>query len=234
MTHGSLFSGIEGFALGAQMSGIETKWSCEIDENNRKRNHKNFPHAKQYTDIRELNHPEPVDIISGGFPCQDISIAGKGTGITGTRSGLWSEFYRLICQLDPAYVLIENSPRLLQKGFEKVLYDLSEIGYDAEWQCLFASQFGYPHRRERIYVIAYRDQKRCGTIQLQQTERCKRQAFQKIERVPAKRDWHSLISQYSRDINGIPAELDRVAACGNAVIPDIAHYLFECIKQHAA
>ena len=127
LTHGSLFSGIGGFELGAQMNGIPTLWNCELELFQRNLLKQNFPETKQYEDIRELRNPGYVDIISGGFPCQDISIAGKGTGIVGERSGLWSEMFRIVREVRPRYVLIENSPMLLVRGFERVLCDLSLI-----------------------------------------------------------------------------------------------------------
>lgn len=128
MTHGSLFSGVGGFETGAEWVGIDTLWNCEIEPFQRSILKKHFPNTKQYEDIKELSNPGYVDIISGGFPCQDISIAGKGVGITGSRSGLWSEMHRVIREVRPRYVIIENSPMLLVRGFERVLCDLSKQG----------------------------------------------------------------------------------------------------------
>ena len=156
LSHGSLFSGIGGFELGAEWAGIPTYWNCDINEWNRKLLKHRFPKTEQYDDIRTLTNPRKVNIISGGFPCQDISGANtKAKGIKGHRSGLWGEMYRIVGEVRPDYIIIENSPNLTFRGFERVLCDLSEIGYDAEWQCLSATTFGFRHRRERIYVIAY-------------------------------------------------------------------------------
>ena len=156
MTHGSLFSGIGGFELGAKRAGIKTIWNCEINPFCRKVLKKHFPETRQYTDITTLKNPPYVDIISGGFPCQDISIANpKGEGLDGKRSGLWKEMFRIICEARPSYVLIENSPQLLRKGFSTLLQSLSEAGYDAEWQCLQARDFNLPHKRERLFIICY-------------------------------------------------------------------------------
>ncbi len=156
MTHGSLFSGIGGFELGAKRAGIKTIWNCEIEPFCRQVLKKHFPETHQYTDITELKNPPYVDIISGGFPCQDISVANpNGKGLEGERSGLWKEMYRIIQEIRPRYVLIENSPNLLRKGMREVLSGISEIGYDAEWHCLRASDFGYPHKRERVFIIAH-------------------------------------------------------------------------------
>lgn len=160
LTHGSLFSGIEGFGLGAALAGIKTVWSCELEDYQTLIIKKNFGEQHEINrDIRTYKNPSFVDIISGGFPCQDISIAGKGVGIIGERSGLWSEMFRIIRKVRPRYVLIENSPMLVVRGFEQVLCDLSEIGYDAEWQCLSGTDFGIQQNRERLlYCLPQRNQ----------------------------------------------------------------------------
>jgi len=99
---------------------------------------------------------EPVDLIAGGFPCQDVSVAGQRAGIQdGTRSGLWSEFHRIICELRPRYVFVENVPGLLANGMGRVLGDLAESGYDAEWEVLSAADVGAPHLRKRVFITAY-------------------------------------------------------------------------------
>ncbi len=95
-----------------------------------------------------------VDIVSGGFPCQDISAAGKGAGITGERSGLWKEMARIIGEVMPRYAFVENSPMLTTRGLGTVLRDLAEMGFDAEWGVLSAADVGANHQRERIWVLA--------------------------------------------------------------------------------
>jgi len=95
-----------------------------------------------------------VDIVTGGFPCQDISAAGKGEGITGERSGLWKEMARIICEVGPRFVLVENSPVLTSRGLGVVLGDLAAMGYDARWGVLGAVHAGAPHKRERIWIVA--------------------------------------------------------------------------------
>ena len=140
MKHGSLFSGIGGIDLGFEMAGIETVWNCEIDEWCRDLLKKRFPDATQYDNVETIgkHNLEPVDIISGGFPCQDISVAGKGEGLDGKRSGLWFEMHRIISELRPRFALIENVQLLTKRGGTRVLSDLAEIGYDAEWQIISA------------------------------------------------------------------------------------------------
>ncbi|MEN8974476.1 DNA cytosine methyltransferase [Acinetobacter baumannii] len=96
-----------------------------------------------------------VDVISGGFPCQDISSAGKGAGIEGERSGLWTEMARIIGEVRPRYVFVENSPMLVSRGLTRVISDLAKMGYDAQWARFSASNFGAPHIRDRIWIVAY-------------------------------------------------------------------------------
>jgi DNA (cytosine-5)-methyltransferase 1 len=223
-------------------------WSCEIEEKQRQVLQKRFPNTKQFEDIKKLIKPPYVDIISGGFPCQDLSIAnvsnkeiwndGKVKGINGARSGLWSEMWRIISEVRPRYVLIENSPMLLVRGFERVVFDLSKIGYCIEWQCLHASQFGYNHKRERFYGIAYPVQERClnntsAFIELRKVL-LKQPSRQNPLPMPIKR--FNSRSNYAtvRMDDGFSDELDksRIEMLGNAVVPEIAHYLFECVKNH--
>lgn len=233
LTHGSLFSGIEGFGLGAAFAGIKTIWSCEYEDYQASIIKKNFGEEHEINrDIRTYSKPSFVDIISGGFPCQDISIAGKGVGIAGKRSGLWSEMYRIIREVRPTYIIIENSPMLLVRGFEQVLCDLSEIGYDAEWQCLSGTDFGIQQGRERLYCIAY-------STCLNSKRSCEKSFFRKPYLswqlggiYPGWRSRKSIPSpRFAGKSNGIPDRVDRTECLGNAVQPIIAHYLFECIKE---
>jgi DNA (cytosine-5)-methyltransferase 1 len=157
LTVGSLFSGIGGLDLGLQRAGLQIKWQVEIDEYCQKVLAQHWPDVPRFRDVRTVGAATlaPVDLICGGFPCQDISNAGKRAGITGARSGLWGEFYRIICELRPRFVLVENVAALLGRGMGTVLGDLAARGYDAEWQVLSAAAFGAPHIRERIFILAY-------------------------------------------------------------------------------
>jgi DNA (cytosine-5)-methyltransferase 1 len=103
-----------------------------------------------------------VDVVSGGFPCQDISSAGRGAGIEGERSGLWRQFARIICQVRPTFAFVENSPMLTVRGLGKVLGDLASIGYNAEWCVLGANDAGAPHIRKRIWILAHTEELRRG------------------------------------------------------------------------
>lgn len=157
-----LFSGIGGFSLGLERTGgFKTVAFCEIDPFCLKVLKKHWPEVPQYDDIRTLTAERlaadgiAVDAICGGFPCQDISTAGKGAGIEGERSGLWSEYARIVGELRPRYVIVENVAALLGRGLERVLGDLASLGYDAEWHCIPASAVGAPHRRDRLWIVAY-------------------------------------------------------------------------------
>jgi DNA (cytosine-5)-methyltransferase 1 len=105
-----------------------------------------------------------VDVVSGGFPCQDISVAGSGDGLDGERSGLWSQMARIICEVEPEFVYVENSPMLTSRGLDRVLGDLAEMGFDAEWGVLSAADVGAPHLRERAWILAHASRCRYGIV----------------------------------------------------------------------
>lgn len=158
----SLFAGIGGFDLGLERTGgFKTVALCEIDPFCKKVLAKNWPGVPIYDDIRKLTAERleadgiGVDVICGGFPCQDLSLAGKGAGLDGTRSGLWSELARLVGELRPKYLIVENVPALLGRGLGRILGELSQIGYDTEWHCIPACALNAPHRRDRVWIIAY-------------------------------------------------------------------------------
>ena len=158
----SLFAGIGGFEMGLERSGgFQTVAQCEIDPFCNKVLAKHWPEVKRYGDIRELTAARlaadgiAVDAICGGFPCQDISNAGKCAGIEGERSGLWAEYARLIGELRPSVVFVENVSALLGRGLDRVLGDLAALGYDAWWDCIPASAVGAPHQRDRLWLVAY-------------------------------------------------------------------------------
>jgi len=155
-----LFSGIGGFALAAQWcwgDELDLVGFCEIERYAQRVLQKHFPGVTIYNDITKLDGKDfkDIDLITGGFPCQDISLAGKGAGIDGERSGLWTEMHRIISEVRPRYALIENVPMLIHRGIERVLCDLTEIGYDCEWQIIGADEVGAWHRRKRIWICAY-------------------------------------------------------------------------------
>jgi len=158
----TFFHGIGGFALGASWAGMKfnNHFCSDIEPYAQELYKLRFPDSIQLGDITKIDTEELKKygdkwIISGGFPCQDISIAGKGAGIHGERSGLWFEYWRLINDLRPRFAIIENVAMLTNRGLDVVLSNLAEIGYDAEWQDIRAEDVGAPHRRERIWIVAY-------------------------------------------------------------------------------
>jgi len=162
-----LFSGIGAFSLGLERAGMETIAFCEIEDYPVKILNKHWPDVPIYEDVRELTNEKlkadgitGIDVICGGFPCQDISCAGNQAGIgEETRSGLWSECARLLRDIRPKYAIFENVTALLNGAggdwFKRVLWDISQVGYDAEWHCIPASELGAHHHRDRIWIIAY-------------------------------------------------------------------------------
>lgn len=131
----------------------------------------NWPNVKRYGDIKRVRYPAHVDIICGGFPCQDISHAGRGAGISGKRSGLWRSMARAIRVVRPRYALVENVAALLGRGMGRVCGDLAESGYDAEWDCIPASAVGAPHRRDRVWIVAHANPERLQKRRLHAEQR---------------------------------------------------------------
>lgn len=155
LTVGELFAGIGGFSLAARWAGWSTRWYSEIEPYASRVMAQHWPDAPNLGDITQITNPPPVDVLVGGFPCQDISLAGKGAGIDGERSGLWFHYARLIGEIRPSWVIAENVSALRGRGLDKVLGSLAALGYDAEWHCIPAAYVGAPHRRDRIWIIAY-------------------------------------------------------------------------------
>ena len=168
------FSGIGGFTIGLEAAGMQTIAFCEIEEFPRKVLAKHWPDVPIARDIRKLSYNRKtkeliydgeviyvgsIDVVCGGFPCQDLSVAGKQEGISAERSGLWSELCRIISEIRPKYAIVENVTALISgdsgRWFGTVLGDLAEIGYDSEWHCISASELGAHHHRDRIWIICY-------------------------------------------------------------------------------
>jgi len=213
-----LFSGIGGFSLGLERAGMKTIAFCEIDKKAQLVLKKHWPEVPIFEDVSKLKKEdidEQVDVICGGFPCQDISLAGRGEGLEGKRSGLWFEFHRLIKEIRPRYAIIENVSALRNRGLDEVLRGLSEIGYDAEWHCIPASAVGAPHQRDRIWIVAHPNGFRLSGG-------CNQWPRQRIETLPEKTVWGSLPAPYvCRGADGIPNRMDRLKQLGNAVVPQI-------------
>ena len=240
MTFGSLFAGIGGMDLGLERAGMECRWQVEINPFCRRVLAKHWPDVPRYEDVRDVGSEnlEPVDLICGGFPCQDISLAGnrsERTGTEGERSGLWLEFARIIRELRPRIVLVENVAALLVRGLDRVLGDLAEVGYDAEWDVLPAATFGAPQRRERVFLVAYPHSERWSgsseryflpETRLKPPHRRDVDGLDLVESGP----WSSLPDVLRVDY-GVPGTVDRLAALGNAVVPQVAEWIGRRIME---
>ena len=158
---GSLFAGIGGFDLGFERAGMECAWQVEIDEHCNDVLRQHWPEVERYGDVKEIDGQdlEPVDLIAGGFPCQDVSVAGRRAGLAGKRSGLWWEFHRILEEHHPAWAVIENVPGLLSSNrgldFATVVLGLAQLGYGIAWRVLDAQNFGVPQRRRRIFIVGH-------------------------------------------------------------------------------
>lgn len=218
-----LFSGIGGFSLGLERTGgFQTFAFCEIDGQARKVLKKHWPDVPCYHDIREVKNVA-ADVVCGGFPCQDISTAGKQAGLAGERSGLWFEMRRVIDEGRPDWVIVENVANLRSKGLATVLHDLWTLGYDAEWHVIPACAVGAPHKRERLWIIANRDGLR--------VER----ARAKLETAGINKrpwcDWPGTQPGAMRVDDGVSAEVhrNRIKQLGNSVIPQIVEAIGRAI-----
>lgn len=150
-----LFSGIGGFSLGLERTGkFETTAFCEKADYQRRVLERHWPIVPCADDVTTMEFPD-ADVITAGFPCQEISGAGKRTGLAGKRSGLWREVVRAVRMVGPRYVVLENVEAILVRGVGTVLGDLAEAGYDAEWDCVSAAEVGAPHDRPRWFSVAY-------------------------------------------------------------------------------
>ena len=237
MRHLDLFSGIGGFALAARNVGWETIGFCEIEPFCQKVLKKHWPDVPIHEDIKKLKGGGiDADIITGGFPCQDISVANqKAEGIKGKRSGLWKEMARLVSEVRPGYVVVENVRALLIRGIGTVLGDLADLGYDSEWHCIPASALGAPHLRERMWIVAYPDSK--GTQGLVKTRdiskigpwRWRSEENMPIEWLDGGARWPKPLIRRMDD--GISNRVDKLRGLGNAIVPQVAEVIFRAIEE---
>jgi DNA (cytosine-5)-methyltransferase 1 len=220
----SLFAGIGGFDLGLERTGgFKTVAFCEIDKAAQRVLRK---HVCGLTAERLAGDGIHVDAIVGGFPCQDISAAGARAGLAGERSGLWFQMARLIGELRPRFVLVENVAELLDNGFSDVLGSLAEIGYDAEWDCIPASAVGAPHPRDRVWIVAHPSE-----VQgLHESD-----AWQSAKRLldhPTywqANPWREANPAVCRVDDGFSDRVVRTEQCGNAVVPQIPELIGRAI-----
>jgi len=223
----SLFAGIGGFDLGLERTGgFQTVAFCEIDPFCRRVLAKHWPEVPCYDDVRTLTAERlgadriAVDAITAGFPCQDLSRAGKRHGMAGEHSGLWSEVARLVGELRPGLVLLENVPELLVRGMGRVLGDLATIGYDAEWDGIPAAAVGAPQLRARQWILAYP----AGL-----GDRLSAEAIQTGWDHPSFRRGWACEPGICRVGHGLPGQVDRLRTLGNAVVPQIPELIGRAI-----
>jgi DNA (cytosine-5)-methyltransferase 1 len=233
LTFGSLFAGIGGFDLGFERAGFECRWQVEIDQYATKILEKHWPQVHRKRDIRKCSfrNLERVDIIAGGFSCQDISYAGLGAGLDGERSGLFFEAIRLVRELQPRAVVLENVAALLARGLDRVLGTLAEIGYNAEWHCIPAAAVGAPHIRDRVFVLAYsedgRNVRRNWSLEPTQEKLRKHRTSQS----DGSWKWWEPESGILRVAYGIPSRVDQLRCLGNAIVPQVAEVIARMVLE---
>lgn len=226
-----LFAGIGGFSVGLERTGgFETAAFCEIDKHARKVLQKNWPSVPIYEDVREITierlkaDGNVPDVITGGFPCQDISTAGLGAGLAGARSGLWFEFARIIKEVRPRWVIAENVSALRFRGLDQVLRSLVEVGYDAEWHCIPASAVGAPHQRDRIWIVAYPNSPQCQGGSLPSRILTENTYL-------GSGSWWEVEPSVDRVADGLLGRTHRLKQLGNAVVPQIPEIIGRAILE---
>ena len=247
----ALFAGAGGGILGGRLLGWSTVCAVEFDAYARsvllaRQRDGCLDRFPIWDDVRTFDGKPwrgSVDVISGGFPCQDISTAGKGAGITGDRSGLWREFARIIREVGPHFVFVENSPALTSRGLGVVLGDLAALGYDAEWGVLGADDAGAPHIRKRIWILAYTTKQhgpelrskapkfRCGSKDVahaigdgleRKFQRWSTQRAANRSGDGCGSGWWASEPDVGRVADGVAARVDRLRCVGNGQVPIVA------------
>lgn len=232
LTVGSLFSGIGGIDLGLERAGMTVKWQSEIDPYASQVLKKHWPDIPNLGDIKTVDWStiEPVDLIAGGYPCQPFSTAGKRQGENDPRH-LWPYFRNAISAIRPKYALLENVPGHLSMGATTVIGDLAQIGYDCEWQLISAANVGAPHKRQRLFIVAYpNSQGRQGCFRTQETK----PPYGRFDLQGTNSRWgDNWVTEpnMGRISNGVPRRVDRLRGLGNAVVPQVAEYVGGLILQ---
>lgn len=232
-----LFSGIGGFSLGLERTGgFKTVAFCEYDREAQATLRARYPGIPIYDDVRQLTADQlradglRPNAICGGFPCQDVSLAGGGAGLAGARSGLWSEYSRLVDELRPEVVVVENVAALLGRGIGRVLGDLASLGYDAEWHCIPASYAGARQIRDRVWIVAY-PQRDC--VQGRQTVTqawCAKPRAEQLAGLVQPCAWPTVSGARDRGTgHGVPRGVHRNKQLGNAVVPQVVELIGHAI-----
>jgi len=209
---------------------MECAFQVEIDEYCQRVLTKHWPNVPKFRDVRECGaaNLQPVDLICGGFPCQDVSYAGSGAGLSGGRSGLWFEMFRIICELRPNYVVVENVAALLDRGAGRVLSDLASIGFNAEWSIVSACSLGAPHMRRRLFIVANADRFN-GRPRVRHSNARQDGTLQEVNSCEDSRaSWKTRLenpSELYRGSDGLPFRLERNRAIGNSVVPQCAELI---------
>lgn len=238
-----LFSGIGGFSLAAHWAGMTTAAFCEIDPFCQKVLNKNFPGVPVYKDVTKLTREQlekdgvidgtrSIDLITGGPPCQSFSIAGKQKGKEDERH-LWPEMFRIIQELQPSWIVVENVTGFIDLVLDDVLDNLESEGYATQSLVLPASAVGASHKRERIWIVAHSDSNR---VQRSNEEEVQRQpVLQRIEDSRGIEDWRERSAVFTpklcRGFNGIPNGMARLRGLGNAIVPQVAYQILKAIME---
>jgi DNA (cytosine-5)-methyltransferase 1 len=264
----ALFAGAGGGLLGGHLLGWRTVCAVEWDAYAAsvlvaRQNDGVLPSFPIWDDVQTFDG-QPwrgiVDVVSGGFPCQDISSAGKGAGIDGERSGMWRHMARIIGEVRPKFVFVENSPLLVSRGLTRVLGDLTEMGYDAKWGVLGAHHVSAPHKRDRIWIMAYADsgrQQQCNKKEREipkpyeksyvSNPSSQRGCCRHSKREDAKDAWElrgdkredgagmgwwDTEPQLGRVANGVANRVDRLKAIGNGQVPAVARLAWNVLTKN--
>ena len=232
MKVGSLFAGIGGLDLGLERAGMEVVWQVEIDDFCNRVLEKHWPNVKRYRDVREVgkHNLEPVDLICGGFPCQPVSKMGLGR-VQEDERWLWPEFARVVREVGPRIVLVENTAELTVRGLGIVLGDLASFGFDAEWDLLPAGAFGARHQRRRSFVVAHTPGFGLEGWNGTTSDRWGGQVLRTAPPIERVVRWDITEPCVCRATDGIPNRVDRLRALGNAVVPQVAEWIGRRIME---
>jgi len=245
-----LFAGAGGGILADLLLGHNPIGACEIEQYPRdvllaRQRDGILPTFPIWDDVCTLDGKPwrgTVDVLAGGFPCQDISAAGKGAGISGERSGLWKEYARLIEEIQPRFVFAENSPLLRTRGLGVVLKDLAALGYNARWGVIGARSVGAPHKRDRMWVLAYPKELQCNgssdhtRVSTQSQEISKFGDDSRASNMVCS-FWHTDPAESStepvvgRVANGVAHRIHRLKAIGNGQVPQCAAVAFNILSE---